>query len=373
MKQFKFIFLLAIAASTLFAACTTWDNIEYIQKNRVVILNQGNYTSQDASVYIYDEDTKEMTVAAYSRANNNTKLGATLMSGTYSIYGYGYLLFSNPDKIEVVNILTMQSLSNPIKDKLSNTRDITLGGEYIFVTNAGKDYVVNADGSWEYTNSYLSIYNINNHSFKDSINVGSDAQGVVTMNSHVFVATKDGIVKIEYDGASFRKVGIIQDEVFTGPVKCLVNDNNNIYASVPGHGIFVYDPYEDRIRERYDMAEMLDSNANITLGKDNCIYTYSTTYDPADWSVASSNVFKLNLTTEEISTVYNGEYVYGVGVSPYSGNVFISEANEFQTNSTIYISKPDQESLVDHQTAGVGAFKFLFVTNFEEDKQDEQK
>jgi hypothetical protein len=295
------------------------------------------------------------------------------MSGTYSIYGYGYLLCSNPDKIEVVNILTMQSLSNPIKDKLSNTRDITLGGEYIFVTNAGKDYVVNADGSWEYTNSYLSIYNINNHSFKDSINVGSDAQGVVTMNSHVFVATKDGIVKIEYDGASFRKVGIIQDEVFTGPVKCLVNDNNNIYASVPGHGIFVYDPYEDRIRERYDMAEMLDSNANITLGKDNCIYTYSTTYDPADWSVASSNVFKLNLTTEEISTVYNGEYVYGVGVSPYSGNVFISEANEFQTNSTIYISKPDQESLVDHQTAGVGAFKFLFVTNFEEDKQDEQK
>ena len=114
MKQFKFIILLAAVASALFSACTPWQSVEYEQKNRVVILNQGNYTAQDASVYIYDEDTKEMTVNAYSKANNNTKLGATLMSGTYSMYGFGYLLCANPDKIEVVNILTMQSLSNPI-------------------------------------------------------------------------------------------------------------------------------------------------------------------------------------------------------------------------------------------------------------------
>lgn len=374
MKQFKFIFLLAVAASALFAACTPWQGIEYVQKNRVIILNQGNYTAQDASVYIYDEDTKEMTVSAYSKANNSTKLGATLMSGTYSIYGYGYLLCANPDKIEVVNILTMQTLSNPIKEKLSNTRDITLAGEYILVTNAGQDYTVNEDGSWEYTNSYVSIYNINNHSFKDSINVGSDAQGIICVNSTAFVATKDGIVKIEYDGTTFKKTGVYQDEHFTGPVKCLVADNNYIYASIPGYGILVYNPYEDKTVKRYEMAEMLDSNANITLGPDNCIYTYATTFSPTDWSVENSNVFKLNLTTGETSHIYNGEYVYGVGVSPYSGNVFISEANEFQTNSTIYINKPDQsETLVDRQFAGIGAFKFLFVRNFEEVKQTEQK
>ena len=374
MKQFKFILLLAAVTSLLFSACNPWDAPEYVQKNRVIVLNQGNFTSQDASVYIYDEDTKEMTVSAYSKANNNTKLGAVLMSGVYSIYGYGYLLCSNPDKIEVVNILTMQSLTNPIKTNLLNTREITLAGEYIFVTNAGDKYIEKEDGSWEYTDSYLSIYNINNNSFKDSIKVGSDAHGVVCMGSYVYVATKDGIVKIQYDGSNFKKVGVFQDEEFTGTIKQLVADNNYIYASVPGYGIFTYDPLEDRTRERYEMPDMIDGiTGAMTLTKDNCIYTYATTYSPDTYEVENSNVFKLDLTTGATTHVYNGEYVYGVGVSPYSGNLFIPEANALQTNSTIYISNPTTEAIVDRQTGGIGTFKFMYVTNFEVKQETENK
>lgn len=374
MKQFKFIFLLAVVASALFSACTPWKGTEYVQKNRVIILNQGNYTSQDASVYIYDEDTQEMTVNAYTKANNNTKLGATLMSGTYSMYGLGYLLCSNPDKIEVVNILTMQTLSNPIKEQLLNTREITLGGEFIFVTNAGSDYIVKEDGSYEYTNSYLSIYNVSNNSLKDTIHVGSDAHGVICHNSNVFVATKDGIVKIKYDGTGFKKSSVYQDEEFNGAVKQLVADNNYIYASVPGYGIYVYDSSDERTRKRYSMPDMIDNiTGHITMSRDNCIYTYATTYSPEDWSVENSNVFKVNLQTDEITHVYNGEYVYGVGVSPYSGNVFVPEANELQTNSTIYISRPGMEGIVDRQTGGIGTFKFLFVSTYEEKKEDESK
>ena len=33
----------------------------YVQRNKVLILNEGNYKSQDGSVYVYDEDTKMMT------------------------------------------------------------------------------------------------------------------------------------------------------------------------------------------------------------------------------------------------------------------------------------------------------------------------
>ena len=374
MKQFKFIILLAAVASALFSACTPWQSVEYEQKNRVVILNQGNYTAQDASVYIYDEDTKEMTVNAYSKANNNTKLGATLMSGTYSMYGLGYLLCSNPDKIEVVNILTMQTLSNPIKEQLLNTREITLGGEYIFVTNAGNDYIVKEDGSYEYTNSYLSIYNISNNSLKDTIHVGSDAHGVVCWNSSVFVGTKDGIVEIDYDGTTFKKAGVYQDEEFNGTIKQLITDNTNIYASVPGHGIFAYDPSDNKTRKRYARPDLVDNiTGHMTMGPDKCLYTYATTYSPDDWSVENSNVFRVNLQTDEITHVYNGEYVYGVGVSPYSGNIFIPEANELQTNSTIYINHPTQELLVDRQIGGIGTFKFLFVSTYEEKKETESK
>ncbi len=371
MRHFKFFLLLVAAASVLFTSCNPISNTKYIQKNKVIILNQGNYLSQDGSVYIYDEDTKDMTVRAYARANNNTSIGATVMSGTYSRYGFGYLLCSNPDKIEIVDILTMKTLSNPIEKNLSNTREILLGGEYIFVTNAGDKFTEDEYGIREYTDSYVSIYFQNNNALKDTIHVGSDAQGMICVDSYLYVGTRDGIVKIQYDGSDFKKVGIYQDEEYTGAVKYLCYSNNLIYASVPGYGVYAYDPIDGRTREHYDMADELDSNAYITLFEKD-IYTFSTTYEP-DYTVASSNVYKLNLDSGEITNIYDGEYVYGVGVSPATKNMFISEANGFTTNSMINIVNTQTESVINTPTAGVGAFRFLFVSYYEEDKSEEQK
>lgn len=358
----KIILLFSAVLSITLFSCNSDDTFdtEFELKNKVIVMNQGNYTEQNASIYIYDEDTKVMTPNAYSTANNGTKLGATLMSATFSTTGVGYLLCSNPDKIEIVDILSMKTITTPVTTELSNTREIAGGGGYLFVSNAGKEYNVLPDGSYEYTNSYISVYSATSLAYIAKVEVGSDAQGMVFHEGRLYVGTKDGIaILIKEGGNSFELLEVYKDEEFPGAVKYLTVMNNRIYASVPGYGVLEFDPYDGRVRKRFEMP--LDSNGYITQGPDNMIYTCATIYNTTDWSVESSNVYQLDPSSGNVKTVASGQYLYSVGVSHYSKNIYTSEANGFQTNSTINIIDP-QNGFVGSTTGGVGTFRYLFVS-----------
>lgn len=360
MKKFTLLFLAAFSA--IFFSCSNDDgdySTDIIVKNKVIILNQGNYTEQNSSIYVYDEDTRTMTPNAYATANNGTKLGATLMSATFSTNGVGYLLCSNPDKIQIVDILTMKNLTAPVSDKLSNVREIMGVGQYLFVTNAGTEYNVLPDGSYEYTNSYVSAYSTSGLVHMENVEVGSDAQGMAYLDNRLFVGTKDGIVVIIREGSRMKIENVYQDEEFKGAVKYLCVIKDKVYASVPGYGIFEYNPFDGRTTKRFEIP--MDSNGYITMNKDGKIYTYATIYNTEDWSVESSNVYELDPSTGDVQTIASGEYLYSVGVSHYTNNVFTSEANGFTTNSTMQIYNPEK-GLVGAETAGVGTFRYLFVS-----------
>ena len=350
------------AAAAIFSSCQKGNNTNYVQRNKVVILNQGNYTEQNASVSVYDEDTRDLTPNAYSKSNNGTKLGATLMSGTYSSAGAGYLLCSNPDKIESINIITMKSLGNAYSSGLENAREITIGGNYLFVTNAGFEYTDLGTGFYEYTNSFVSIYDISSYmpNYVTKIDVGSDAQGIICFENKVLVATKQGIVTIEKDGSDFVKGNVYADPVYTGAVKYLcAGTNNRIYASVPdAGGILVFDPYDEKVIDRYQMP--LSYDGYITSDTNGYVYSYATKY-AADWSVESSDVYKMDLSGN-VSKVVTGENIYSVGVSSYSGNLFSSEANGFTSNSIMTVTNMHNDTQVATKTTGVGTFRYLFFS-----------
>lgn len=363
MKFIRFTLTIMIAAAALiFSSCEDGNSTSYVQRNKVVILNQGNYTEQNASVYMYDEDSKELTVNAYSKANNGTKLGATLMSGTYTNAGVGYLLCANPDKLETVNVLTMGTIANPVTEGLLNTREVVAGDGYLFVTNAGENPVDVGGGYYEYPESFVSIYNITSSYapvLVGKINVGSDAQGMAYADGTLYVGTKAGIVIISKQGADFVKDDVYADEVYKGAVKYLCISGDYIYASVPGCGVFKYDPSKGKATDYTEMT--LSYDGFITADAAGNIYSYATTYAP-DWSVESSDAYKLNVETGVVSKVATGEYLYSIGVSPYSGHIFTSEANGFYTNSTMNITDLATGNHIDSKTTGVGTFRYLFFS-----------
>ncbi len=366
MRSIKLFILTLFSAALLWSCDTGNDYKDYVQRNKVLILNQGNYTEQNSSICVYDENTRTLVPNAFSAANGGTKLGATLMSGTYSPMGLGYLLCSNPDKIEVIDMFTMRVISSPITEGLLNTREIAVSNGYIFVTNAGDDPVEVAPYTYEYPNSYVSIYSATDHRLVATIPVGTDAQGLIALQNSIFVGTKEGIVHIEKSGRDFYKNDVYTDEVYTGAVKYLCGTENRLFMSVPGYGVLAYTPYENKVLKRYELP--LDANGFITVNPmTGDVYSIVTTYN-ADWSIESSKVYKLNPDSEAITEVHRGEYLYSVGVSPASGHLFTSEANGFTTNSTLKVIDMTTGDMVNSATVGVGTFRYLFYSYLDEEK-----
>ncbi len=366
MKLVKNSLLLLIAAVILFAGCDSnngGNKQDYIANNRVLILNQGNFESHDGSICLYDEDTKDFIPDIYSSANNGAKIGSTIMSGTFTVGGAGYLLCANPDKIIVINLANIQAV-NTLEDAngIISPREIAVGGSYLFVTNAGNEYTDLGTGYREYTKSFVSIYEISNiiPKFVTKIDVGSDAQGLAFFDNTLYVATKDGIATIEKEGLAFVKRSTYKDQEFTGAVKYLCITNNKLYASVPGYGVYEFDPYDKKTRKRYKDLP-LDWDGYITSDLMGYVYSFATTYGQ-NWEVVSSGAYQLNPSNGTIATVIQGKNIFSVGASPYSGNIFTSEANGFVTNSTVNIVKGNDFSKVDSQTAGIGTFRYLFYS-----------
>ncbi len=369
MKKLHSFLLLALAAVTALSSCSDNNDMpNYVTKNKVVILNQGNYMAQDASVYVYDESTKEITPNAYATANNGTKLGATLMSGTFTQGGAAYLLCANPDKIETVSILDMTSVNRAVNDGIKNPREAVVGGAYLFVTNAGEERTDLGNGYYEYNKSYVSIYDISNivPTLHQSVQVGSDAQGLAFFDNTIYVATKDGMVIIEKEGSNFIKRDTYKDSEYTGAVKYICAINDRIYASVPGYGIYEYDPYDKKVRKRYNNLP-LSYDGYITADFTGNIYSIATTYDN-NWNVVSSGAYQLNTSNGNVTTIYNGENVFSVGVSNYTGYVYTSEANGFITNSTMTVTNALTHEHVDTKTTGIGTFRYLFYNYVEQVK-----
>lgn len=354
----KIFLLFSVAAALIFTSCNS-DSRPTVLNNVVCILNQGNYSQHNGSIYLYDETTKSMSENVFFKSNNY-ELGATIMDGIYNSYGIGYILCSNPDKIEIIDITNGRSATDPITDEdggLRNTRELTLGENYIFVSNAGEDYVVdNLTGAYEYTNSFVSIYNAYDNELVKKIEVGSDAQDLIYANSKLYVATKDGIVVIRCDGNdNFAIEDTFKDEEFAGPVKYLSFINNVIYASIPGKGIWAVSPTGKTVNTYpvtlgYDGYLFTDANNNI--------WTIVT-----DYAAGTSNIYKFDTKTGNYeSVVPAGQDYYSVGVSPVTGNVYYSEANGYTSNSTLFVYDQKNDQVIDTKVAGVGAYRYLFFS-----------
>lgn len=359
----KIFLLFAFAVSLVFTSCNS-DPLPTERHDVVYVLNSGNYSEHNGSIYLYDETTKRMENNIINKSNGE-ELGATIMDGIYNVYGMGYILCSNPDKIEIIDLYRNpgRRLTNPITDadgQLRNTREIMLGDNWIFVSNQGETYVEQPDGMYEYTNSFVSIFDANTNTLVGKVEVGSDAQDLVYSNNKLYVATKDGIVVVRCEPTGdFRISNTIEPEAdFAGPVKHMCIVNGVIYASIPGKGIWAVSIGSETTVDTYAME--LDYDGYLFLADDGYIYTYVN-----DYVAGTANVLKFDPKNGNVtSAVPEGHNFYSVGVSPATGNIFYSEPNDYITNSTMNVVDGKTGQIIDTQVAGVATYRYLFLSYY---------
>lgn len=359
MKTVNFLkFFVSLLVALSFTACSKENTVEVVPMDqKVIVINQGNFTEHSASISLYDETKGTIENRVYEQANG-VAIGATVISGAIAPNKQALLICNYPDKIEFIDSRTAKIVTEAITEGLATQRAAVVTPTRIYVTNWDYNYVVAPNGFWEYPNSYVAIYDLQTKKLIKKVLVGTDAEGLLLQGSRLFIATREGVKVLDVTEDKMSAVSVIRPVDVTGPAKHLTFDKNAmLWASFPDKGVVQISPSTMAVTKVVEVP--VDSmDGYITVGsKGEKIYTYNTAFD-SNYMPKSASIYAVETSTGAVSTLFTGNYFYGVGVSPSTGNIFTAEVS-FTSNSLMKVVTPTGEVKATAVT-GVATCRYLF-------------
>jgi DNA-binding beta-propeller fold protein YncE len=364
MTHIKRFFFLVLAGVFFLSACNlNSDPVEYTYDNVMLVVNQGNFQSENGTVDYYHETAKRIEKDVIKAANDYS-LGANIQSvAISSASGNMYVVCNEPDKVEIFDVITKLLVEADLfKDYLATPRYMAFDDNYFYITNWGQGEEVSPDW-YIYPNSYVLVADRRTLEKVKEIPCGSAAEGIILVGNKLYVATGEGVAVINKTSGVKEKT--IAAPTFTsGATRHFVVDGHNqLWASCPGNGLLKINLLTDAATE---VAIPVDGMGGMTIAINvdaDKIYTYETTFD-ATYTVLEAKIYELNIATGTHKEFASGTYFYSIGVSPATGNVYTAEVNNFSSPSELQVYRPDG-TLLDSELTGIGTcdFKFFSIIN----------
>ena len=351
----KKYFTLAIVAAIAFA-CKKEDPkpaspAGVLQGSGVVITNEGAFTGGTGTVSFYKPDDMSVGNDLFMTANN-VPIGNVLQSVTHANNAL-YFVLNGAEKIVVAH-------ENTLKQQAEITGFAS--PRYMTVVSPSKAYVTN----W-ITND-IKIVDLNTNSITGSIPCGSAPERMAFNGSHVYVANSGGFGKdstvFVIDVANDQVV----DTVYTGfnPNSLVLDANGHLWIlcagisdwsdptnDVPGKLMKVDPTGGNTVMLDLDFPNKSDHPADLTIdGSEQNIYWLSNDY--------AGSVFTMSRTDNMLPPVaqVQGAF-YGLGVDPQSGEIYTSDAKDYQSNGVVYRHQSNG-TVMDSATVGLIPNSFLF-------------
>lgn len=320
------------------------------------LLNEGNMSSNKASLDYYDYKTGVYRRNIYSQANPEATLGLGDVGNDIGIYGNKiYAVINNSNKVEILDAITEKRLA--VID-VKNCRYITFAH--------GKAYVSAYDGEVQIGDSspkgFVSEIDTTALKVTRTVRVGRQPEELVVVGKKLYVANSGG-----YDPDNYEKtISVIDLTTFTKTkdIEVAINlhrlkadSDGDLYVSSRGdyYGVpsklFVIDTKTDAVKKTFDIA-----CANLTIvGENAYVIASEFSYTTFDWIISYSLV---NVKTETVSsTSFIPKTVsdliktpYGIAVDPISKNIYITDAGDYVSPGKLYCVDP------------TGAIKFTVTT-----------
>ncbi len=295
------------------------------------VLNEGLFNLNNSSLAKYSFNDGALSTSYFSSIN---KRGLGDTANDMQLYGSKlYIVVNVSSDIEVVDFATGKSLKQiPVVDDNAISRQ----PRYIAFAK-GYAYVCSFDGTVEKIDT-LSL------TVDDVVKVGRNPDGICTANSKLYVSNSGGLdtqgVGVDntvsvIDLESFKEIKKIT--VGPNPGKIIASENGNVYVVTRGKDISTGDYHLVSIDSTTDeVVKTFDEKVlNFTLlGDIAYIYQYN-------YSTSTSSIKMFNLktgTTVRDNFITDGTVVttpYAISVNPYSGNVYIADAYNYETNGDV--------------------------------------
>ena len=358
MKTTKKILILVIVVISSFTSCQGDDPII---KEEIVelpsqtptavegfyLLNEGNMSSNKASLDYYDYKTGVYKRNIYSQANPEATLGLGDVGNDIAVYGSKiYAVINNSNKVEVMDAKTTKRLK--VID-IKNGRYVTFGN--------GKVYVSSYDGEIGLDNNtpngFVAEIDTTSLNIGRTVKVGRQPEGLAVVGQKLYVANSGGYNPTNYE----RTVSVIDLKTFTKTKdidvainlnRLKVDSDGDIYVSSRGDyysiasKLFVIDSKTDLVKKTFDIA-----CANLWIAGDQAYvigseFNYTTFENVITYSLINTKTETLlpqSFLPKSVSDLITTPY--GIAVDPISFNIYITDAGDYVSPGKLYCLDKD--------------------------------
>ena len=282
----------------------------------VIILNEGNFGSGNASISIYNSDSKKVVNDVFRSNNQNRPLGDVVQS-MYVRGDTAVIVVNNSQKIEVVQLSTFKSIGKI--SGLSSPR-------YILPIRENKAYVSDL-----YSNSLQKI-DLKNFKLIKSISTNAWTESMEKIEDTAYVCdmTNNQLLLINTNTDSiFKRIQLIEQ-----PVKVIKDKNNHLWVLCSG-GFEKVNPRlyclnsSAQILKDIVFSNIKDYPSNLTLNreKDELFYL-------------NNGIFKMSINDNQLPAIpvisMNNRLFYGLSIHPSNNDIYVSDAIDYQQKGIVY-------------------------------------
>ncbi|MCB0560510.1 MAG: hypothetical protein H6573_04080 [Lewinellaceae bacterium] len=346
--------LLALIATLWLSNCKTDDETPTPVNNLVeagagvLITNEGGFNDGNASVSYYQFDDKSIQQELFAGVNGRP-LGDILQSMTI-VGDKAYLVLNNSQRIEIVDVNTFESEGAigapgspryflPIDAETAYVSDL-FGGVIHVVSLSNRAIVLSVPMPQGWTEQMIKVGN--------QVFVSSPSSFGQPPNRQLFVIDSENHVLVDSIEVGLSPTALVQDAAGKIWVLC----SGDFDTGAPG-GLYQVDPQTRAVLQSFPFADNSIGFAPRLAIDEAGQQLYYTKIDLYTLSTTSTA-----LPSEPLIPA-DGRSLYGLGVEPGTGNIWLGDAGDYKSRQMIYRYDMDG-NLLDSVLAGVAPSGFGF-------------
>ncbi len=322
------------------------------------ILNNGSFGQNNASLSLYNPDTKELSSNIFEKANNGKKLGDTAQDMV--VYGKKmYIAVYNSKMIFVTDT------TGKIIKEITHSENGNNLSPRMFTTYKNKVYVTYFEG-------YLAEIDTATFAVK-TIKVGSNPEDVAVANGKIYVANSGGMDPNGFD----KTLSVIDPISFTQIKKIDVGVNPNFLATDSQNDLYIitmgnYTPSIPKKLQKVDTKTDVVSDITtisdptwMYMGANDKLYIISSVYDEYYNTISEFYTYNAKDEVLEGKFITDGtkvEKAYYISADPISGNVYIG-SSDYKNNGDMYVFNSKGVKIDKFDTQGINPIGVYFLTN----------
>ena len=351
---FKWIGVIGIGFLSTFQSCIKEppvqpkiENPQDVKGLRVVVLCEGNFLWNNASIDVYLPDSQKVYNNVYEAANGND-LGDVLQSALYH-HGRLNLKVNNSGKIVQIHPKTFKLIQS--KSGFSSPRYMISAGDKFFVSDIKSPFITLLDTQ--------NLQKVGEFQVPDQIVSGESywSEQMTQVDSLVFVAIESGKLMVINTQSNSR----VLIEASKGATQLCSDAQKRVWLLCSNNGQTILYQFNGSTLKMEQQIPIFPHLSNVSATKMVLSQSGDQLHLLVNGKLAtlpiSSQVDSQKIRFVEISGLNNA---YGLNVNPYNGDIYVGDAIDYVSNGKVFIL--NYSGILKHQfNTGVIPTDFVFI------------